>query len=938
MLLLVYTATIFLSASLLFLVQPMVAKMLLPLLGGSPAVWNTSMVFFQAVLLAGYLYAHLLTRRLAPARQVLVHACVLIVPLLVITALGRLPVLDPRTFTPPGSDYPALWLLGALALAVGAPFFVLSTTGPLMQRWFAATTHKQAKDPYFLYAASNIGSMLALLGYPLLMERTLKIGEQRVWFAAGFFAFVAMAIGCGIMMLRSRPSEPATRHERRHPKTRPGHEAPTGPEAPPPPIPMLTRLRWIALAAVPSSLMLGVTQHVSSDIASFPLMWVIPLALYLLTFILAFSSRGVPVPKLSLLYFGVAGFLAMALLARMGSPVWALISAHMLGLFLGALVCHGRLAQERPDARRLTEFYLLIALGGVLGGSFNALLAPVIFNDIAEYPIAIAAACLLAAPSFGDRRPGRPAEGLPLDTWVREIAPFALMALAWSVIFVWTTRDPDVESMGFRVIFSVITAGLAAACVWRARRRPLGLDLFESALYLLTGITWSLILAWATSGTVFGRADYWIIFGTTTLGLGAYCCWRAKVRPAVFDALAPVAALLYVAGIAYAFRHAGWAGGWYTGALGGVAAILLALRLALPRRSEVSIVCDLGVPALVALSYLMANPAIRQAQAPTAEGQLDLGPVRYLIVCGPPAFLMLLAISRRLRFALSVAAIMALFYNYAGAVDPRLLTTRTFFGVHRVSQDALGRWRLLSHGTTRHGIQATDPDRAMIPTMYYHPSGPIGQIFKSRENDPTFDRVAIVGLGTGGLAAYGREGVTIDFYEIDPEVVWIAKDSGLFTYLKRTKAKFELILGDGRLMLSKAPPGTYDLIILDAFSSDSIPMHLITRQAAEMYFTKLAEGGMLVFHVSNRYLEARPVVGAIGNDMGVPTMTREDNEISDQEAAEGKLSTTWVALARRIQDFGDLANDPRWQLMRVTPDAPRWTDDYSNILPVLNYK
>ncbi len=892
--LLVFTATIFLSAFLLFLVQPMVAKMVLPVLGGSPAVWNTSMVFFQAVLLAGYLYAHVVTRRLTPARQVLVHAFVLVLPLVAVTAIGRLPVLDPRTLPPPGATYPAIWLLGALALAVGGPFFVLSTTGPLMQRWFAATTHRHARDPYFLYAASNIGSMLALLGYPLAMERVLRLQEQRAWFSAGYAAFGALALGCGVLMLRNRPTEPVSRQDRRRMRLQEEASGPGSaaqPAAPPlsASVTGLTRLRWVALAAVPSSLMLGVTQHISSDIASVPLLWVIPLALYLVTFILAFGSREIPIRKLSVLFLALASALALMTLARTGKPAAAVIGAHMLTFFLGSLICHARLARERPDPSRLTEYYLLIAVGGVVGGSFNALLAPVIFNAIAEYPIAIVAACLLTAPSFADEGPGEPPPALPLETSLRELAWFTLGALGWAVVFAWAYLGVENQ-----------------------------------------------LPAWIPVAPR-NEFEFWIAFSFITAPLVGYGIWRARGRPSALDVLAPGATLLAYLGLQYAF-HRGipiqqWTllGGWPAVVTILIAVSLLTIRLLIPTGRLPSLAADLLVPAIIGFSDIAVHRIVHDA------GMIG-GNIRFIVWYGLTGLLLLLSIGRRLRTTLAVAVVMALYYFYAGAVDTQLLTTRTFFGVHRVAEDAGGNWRLLSHGTTRHGMQATDPARAMTPTMYYHPTGPIGEIFNARKDDPEFDQVAIIGLGTGGLAAYAQEHQTFTYYEIDPKVVWIARGSGYFTFLERTKARkpVPIKVGDGRLEIAKAPPKAYDLIIIDAFSSDSIPIHLITREAVALYFEKLAEGGIVAFHISNRYLELRPPLGAIAADAGYAARWSDDAQrISDAERAAGKLTTTWVAFARRPEDFRGLNGHEHWPVLGNDPRWPRWTDDYSNIMPIL---
>ncbi|MGE0157921.1 MAG: fused MFS/spermidine synthase [Gemmatimonadales bacterium] len=384
-----YTAAIFLAAALLFLVQPMVGKMVLPRAGGSPQVWNTAMVFFQIALLAGYLYAHLTVKWLGVRRQAALHLAVLALPLLV------LPMALPDGYPPVGGGE-SIWILGTLTLAVGAPFFVLAAASPLLQRWLASTTHESAADPYFLYAGSNAGSLVGLLAFPLLLEPLLPASQQtRIW-AVGYGAFVALAAACAVVVLRA-PARAVSGD---------ADTAPTvGPSATSVPdtdgVTTRDRLFWVGASAVPSALLLGVTQYLTSEIAPTSLLWVLPLGVYLATFVVAFSRRQiVSIERLSRVLAIVVVVAALVQLARIVDPQWAVALLHLSLLALGGLLCHGRLAASRPSATHLTEFYLLISVGGAIGGTFAALVAPVVFDFIAEYPIAVVLACLFRLP-FG---------------------------------------------------------------------------------------------------------------------------------------------------------------------------------------------------------------------------------------------------------------------------------------------------------------------------------------------------------------------------------------------------------------------------------------------------------------------------------------------------------------------------------------------------------
>ncbi len=735
-----FTAAIFLGALLLFLVQPMAARIVLPSLGGSPAVWNTCMVFFQAALLAGYAYAHWGTRALGPRRLAVVHIAVVLLPLLVLwSGAGPGP--------PPGpNESPVVWLLLTLMVTVGLPFFVLSTGAPLLQRWFAATGHRSSGDPYFLYAASNAGSLLALVAYPLIVEPMLALEWQRRAWSIAYVGFMAVTVVCAIVTLRRADGVPE-------------------PAAGDPPS-AGTRLMWIAMAFVPSSLLLGVTQHLSTDVAAVPLLWVVPLAIYLLTFILAFARRQVlPLASVSKILPIVIIGLAVAMLVDAKRPVWILFVLHLLTFFLAALVCHGRMAASRPPPARLTEFYLLIAFGGVLGGAFNALAAPLIFDSIAEYPVALAAACLFRLPlkEAADRR-----RGLLID------------------------------------------AAFAAA--------------FASALF------------------VAGR------------GL-------VRLRPTITD--------------------------------------------------------DQGV--ITGLGFYFVDVAL-------------------VLMVAIPTFLCFLMMRRPLRFALGMAALLFLGRPPGPAGGAPMLVERSFFGVSRVMHNPMVGTVSLIHGTTMHGEQFTDPAKRSIPLGYYHPLGPIGRVFEVFGESEGFDRVGLVGLGSGALASYSRPGQRFTFYEIDPLVVRIAHDPKLFTYLSDAGGQIDVVVGDGRVSLNNAATdGVYGLLVVDAFSSDAIPVHMITREAVTLYMRKLRPGGLLAMHVSNQYLDLAPVLGRIAADLSLAAIHREDSDPPDVRTSR-RLGCHWVLIARRNSDFGDLRLDEDWSPIESRPDDPLWTDDYSNIFDVFEWE
>jgi spermidine synthase len=722
----VYTAAIFTSAFLLFLVQPMFSRMVLPLLGGTPAVWNTCMLFFQAALLGGYLYAHLGAKRLGVRRQAAVHVALLAV------AAALLPI-SVAGAAPKGGAAPIPWLLLLMLTTVGLPFFALSATGPMLQKWFSGTGHPGAANPYWLYAASNLGSMLALLGYPFVMEPRLRLMEQsRVW-AAGYALLAVLVVACAYALWRLAPAGAAA----------PAADGATADGAEAAPLPGRTKALWVALAFIPSSLLLSVTTFITTDVSPVPLLWVVPLALYLLTFTLAFAAR----PPLKHRWVLAAQPFFIALVSMLLMYGWTrkpllVIPIHLLAFFVAALACHGELSRRRPPVSHLTEFYLWIAVGGVLGGIFNVLVAPVVFSRVYEYPIVLALACL-----------ARP----------------------------WPAKRPTGRALAANLLRTV---GLVVALVLVSRPEVPGIP------------------AWM---------------------------------------------MLPLAGLA-----------------------------------------------LVLVSALLGRAPV------------------FLAVCiGAALFIQTTLVLRR---------------------EPTLLAHRSFYGRYAVLDiHNQGGYHALYHGSTLHGAQGVRPDERREPLTYYVRTGPLGQIFTATADEAGRRRVAVVGLGAGTVAAYGNRGEDWTFYEIDPGIVKIARNPRYFTYLRDSPARIGIVLGDARLSLTHAPAHKYDLIVVDAFNSDAIPVHLLTREAIGVYLDKLAPGGIIALHLSNRYLDLEPVVAALARERGLAARVG-----TSQLSGFFFSASTWAVVARSDADLGPLAADVRWPQARTRRGVPVWTDDYSSLLSVWN--
>ncbi len=712
--LVVFGAALFSSAFLLFWIEPLFARMALPRLGGSQGVWNTCLVFFQASLLLGYSYAHLIARHLSLRAQVLAHLAVL--------AIGAafLPIAMRAGWAPPADGSPVLPLLALLTVTLGWPFFALSANAPLLQHWFAFGAHKQSANPYVLYAASNAGSLAALLAYPFLLEPHFTLSQQSALWSVGFFALAAMIAIAGTFPALARGASVQTQLATYTSE-----------------VSWRLRLTWLVYAAIPSSLLLGVTGYVTTDIASIPLLWIAPLALYLLTFVLIFAARP-PIPHRWMIR-ALPGAVVLAALGFWLAPISlaAAIAAHFTAFFIIAMACHGELARLRPQVDRLTEFYFWMSLGGVVGGALTALVSPLVFNGIIEYPLVLGLACLVQPQRAEDKK---------LTT-----AQIALLAAAALVVLV----EPAAR---FGQLLSVSLSLWAIAMV--------ALFAFQKKNASLAALT--LLLISFVGHTIYTRD------GTVI--------WRG----------------------------------------------------------------------------------------------------------------------------------------------------RSFYGAYVVTQDDTRGYRLMFHGTTLHGVELLKAPPQ--PLTYYAHGGPLGDVMRTL--GPHAQSIGAVGLGIGSAACYARPDQSWTFFEIDGLVSDVAARSGLFRELPGCAPQAKVVLGDGRLSLERGPTGRYDLLILDAFSSDAIPVHLVTREAFASYVRALKPHGAIALHITNRYFDLAPIIARVAKEAGLVAYDWDFKPPPKTDYALLSVSH-WIVLARAPADLGAVATDGHWTRRIADPKVRLWTDDYSNLLAAL---
>ena len=718
-----FVATIFLGSFLLFLVQPMIARMALPRLGGAPSVWNSAMLVYQGLLLAGYAYAHWLGR-LRPRRQGAVHLAFLILAGLALP-IGLL------SATPSPGANPFLWVPWLLMASIGPLFFVVSAQAPLLQRWFALT---RGGDPYPLYAASNLGSFGGLIAYPLLVEPLMPVGQQRWLWSAGYALLVLLVSWCALKLPKGAADAAADEAPARAPGWR-------------------LIGKWILLAAVPSGLILSTTLYITTILLAMPLLWVLPLGAYLLSFTVAFSARRGPaeaitrLAPLMLLLSAFAVFFNQDLLAIAFSAV------SIASLFTTGVALHGRLFDSRPAPGQLTVFYLAMSVGGVLGGIFCALVAPLVFDWIYEHLILLVAAAWLIE--------GR--------------NPFDRVTRFWNA-------DPRARKLTIGAIILLVVLAAGAK------------DLF------------GLLAPW--------QATRWFVLAIIAIAIVAIG------NRALFTSA--IAAFLFAAG----------------------------------GRDQIE---------------LSARPG---------------------------------------------------------------MTTRSFFGIYSI-REGRNDSRVLAHGTTVHGVQNLGaPDRRRLPTSYY---GLLSGVGLGLQATPALfgpqARIAVVGLGAGTLACYARPGQHWTFYEIDPAVVEIARDPRRFTFLSTCTPNAPVKIGDARLLIEREPAATADVLVVDAFTSDAVPMHLLTREAFAAYRRLLSDRGLLLVHISNRYLDLSPVVAAAASSGGWQARLRS---YRPDRSRLNEFRSEWVAMSPSRETIERLVgNGDGWNGLHGHHGFEPWTDDHASVLPLI---
>lgn len=735
----VYALTLLVSAALLFSIQPMFSKMILPLLGGTPQVWTTAMVFFQLTLLAGYAYAHGTTRIMSVKTQSIFHL------ILLCAFAALLPFMIADGTRPPVDQDPTLWQLTLMAMVIGGPFFILSGSAPMFQRWFSETDHPDSDNPYFLYGASNLGSMTSLLAYPVLIEPFFTLDAQAEFWMYGYYLLITMSVICAVIIWTHKQKSSA--------ETAPAETT----EA----ITWKRRGYWLLVAFLPSSLMLGVTTFITTDIASAPLLWILPLAIYVGTFILVFARKQW-LSKTAILN-GFAAAMAVMLTVSIAynavHPI-VFILVHLTVFFFAAMLCHKELADARPRASHLTEFYLLMSLGGALGGIFNAIIAPRFF-----------------------------------------ILPLEYGAILLFIVFL---RYASIPGQDFKTRFAAFKTNMLQK----------GFDaLFELPTMGLIGIV--LIVFFIT-----------FIPGKATT---------------IFGALV-----------------------------------------------------------MLGLFFMMAKT--------------------------------------RWSFALACLFAMAMFppgyFWHTGLGFDVIHRDRNFFGVIRITDFETGE-RAFIHGTTNHGTQPLDEEWRMTTLSYYSQFSPINDLYEYLDEKNGDQKIAVIGLGVGVTACFTKDDRAYDFFEIDPDVARIAENTEYFTYLADCGSPYEIILGDGRLTMMEQDDNMYDVIFLDAYSSDNIPIHLITVEALQMYMQKLKENGTLILNISNNFLDIEPVLHEAAKEMGIPAF----GKVTNGGQIEGTDLVGYPAQFVFISKDPDLIaymKELEWTETMPRQGVRLWTDKYSNILSVLS--
>lgn len=871
----IYVLAVFCGAAMVFMVQPMVAKLVLPQLGGSPQVWNTSMAFFQGALLVGYGYAHFLQKIPRARTQILIHLGVmalaaLALPLRITSLLGE-----------PGATPPALWLLGVLAVSIGAPFAALSATAPLVQAWHAKVHGRQGgPEPWALYAASNLGSLLALLAYPAIFEPGLLLHDQRWGWSGLYVAFIALMIVLAIN-IRKHDTAPI--------------EATSDAKPEAAPVSWRQRLIWIALAALPSSLMLGVTAHLTTDVASAPFLWVLPLSLYLLTFIIAFQTKPMIPPQTGLVIMSTVLIVTVATMP-FGSPnVLFTLGIHLAAFFFCALVCHQALVARRPDPSRLTDFYLCMSIGGVVGGAFNAFVAPVIFETVAEYIVVL---CLMAlVRPVGNPMPTR----RELIILVVAVLGFVLAQIStttwfWNLLYKYATSPAQLLQVA-AVIAVVVVASLFFLQLRRmkadgegARRVGMFALLAAGGLWVLTFIVAQFEALRPIKGV---EALDLVMIMTLVVALaigGVIVLFRARPHLAFQPTVSEWVAIAL--------------------AIAGADLLVLALsdqfsRAAIPQGDMLRILAALAVVTIAVTAVMLRERAIPF----------------FIAIC-------------LLAYAADTVDQDAKYYE----------SRRSFFGVVHLSNPEVanfgktgkelghaGNVRVFSHGTTLHGAQSLDPLYECRPLTYYAPETAIGQVFRTVQAAKPGITIGAVGLGTGAVATYVRPTDRMTFFEIDPQVVAVSSDPKIFSYTTRcAKGPVTYVVGDARLTLEKEPAEKFDILLIDAFSSDAIPAHLLTVEALTGYLARVKPDGIVILHLSNRHLELIFPAASVVKAAGGYAMF-QGYQASDEGPSYWESSEDVMIVAKNRAALAPYEANTAW--LPAPPAKVRpWTDDYTNLV------
>jgi len=844
-----YALTIFLSAFLLFQVQPLISKVILPWFGGTPAVWTTAMLFFQVLLLGGYAYAHIVATKVPIRRQVTVHLVVLAIAALL------LPILPGERWKPTNDGAPTWQILLLLSACVGMPYFVLASTSPLMQAWFSRT--HPGRSPYRLYALSNVGSLLALLTFPFVFEPRFTLHSMGMAWSVAFGVAALLAAYCAMQMRRVEPAA----DEARPASDAADDDRPT----------LLRRLLWLVLPACGSTMFLAVTNQMCLDVAVVPFFWVLPLSLYLLTFVICFDNErwyfrpvfwvlmaGGVWTILWLMHKGVdadmtirqmLAFVGLGAWAEgLGDPavVWTQILGYSMGLFACCMVCHGELVRLKPSPRHLTGFYLLVSAGGALGGVFVSLLAPRVFDTYLELHIGLWATCALAMAAFWmDKKPHR----------------------RWPV--------PWAAALGVAVYFLLAAAVLVfAPFEWLTLggNKPLAAP--------------ELLSLWALAGTLLTGACVFV-------GRGGPARWGWLGAAAWFLVLA---AALHLAPISSSPARPESQGAWLRAPhVLGLWLVGGALVLAVWQRAWLWTLC---LPAFVAALAVLG---------------LDLGGLA------------------------------------SDAMGSAISMSRNFYGVLKVGKyhegDPNREQLILSHGRINHGAQLTSEEGRRRPITYFGENSGIGLALLHGACDPEKGmRVGVLGLGTGTIAAYGRKGDFYRFYEINPRVIELSGRKGVdcadptFTYLTDSEADCACVLGDGRLSLERQPSQQFDLLAMDAFSSDAVPVHLLTREAFDIYRRHIKKDGIIAVNVTNRFVDLEPVVRAQAERLGMPCVLIRGSSDYYRDI----YYCTWMLVTSNrsfllhpdVLEHTTRDDAANGEGAEKRP-AILWTDDYSNLFRIL---